>query len=351
MSRFADFLETPQEDLDMMKRHRLALIRSSINQRFYPKRTLKTIQEASNTRTSSDVLGIILKLMALLAVATYIFGYGVALAYSEIFGVPQLTFFSSPLDLVGIAVDLIPFAIVEYFAKASAQLWAFPTSKIEMVTYFGMGVGVALTWCFFALTSRVAIRKRFPIQVLPSEKLLREERWRRVVPRAIGYGGFVTLLLFVARAFAVSLFLAGTTFVTSMALLGYFVARSYADLEIIRPETCTEILSREDWIKPRQTEPKQESSEKTSKRYAKCVKVILLAESKQPQQIIGRVVLGNSEYIVLYDGTFNKEKPRARRIPIKNAIVESADESDNPRRHANAPIDVEQHPVPAANGR
>lgn len=333
----------------MMKRHRLTVIRSSINQRFYPKRTLKPIQEASKTRTSSDVLGIILKLIALLAVATYIFGYGVALAYSEIFGVPQLTFFSSPMDLVGIAVDLIPFAIVEYFAKASAQPWAFPSSEKEMATYFGMGVGVALTWCFFALTSRVVVRKRFPIQVLPSEKLLREERWRRVVPRAIGYGGVVTLLLFVARAFAVSLFLAGTTFVTSMALLGYFVARSYADLEIISPEECVPIVSRGKWIEQRASTAKQQGSATTSKRYARCVKVIL-AENKTQQQIMGRVVIANSDYIVLYDGVFNKGASRARRIPIKNAIVESADESDYQRGNADASAGAEQHRTPEANG-
>ncbi len=318
---------------------------SVIAERLRRRRTLKRPQETSKAKTSSDVLGVILKLIALLAVATYIFGYGAAVAYSEIFGVPQLTFFSSPMDLIGIAADLIPFVLIEFTPRQPTLVWMLQASQMEISTYCAIGVGVALTWWAFAIHSRLERRKRISshsFQILPSEKLLKEERWFLAVPRALVYGGFVTASLFLVRALIAILFFAALTLVMSIGLLGYFVARSYAELEIIRPETCRSILSRQEWIDERETKSKQGGAEEPKKRYARCVKVILPSEGKQPQQIVGRVLLGTSEYIVLYDGTFDKEKPRARRIPIKSAIVESADESDDPRRKKDALADIDQ---------
>lgn len=267
-------------------------------------------------------MNFVLKLLALLSVGMYFYGYGVALAYGELFQMPPSLFFSSPLDLLWLGVEALPFMLERLSSVDLLNPAISPNWQQDFRVYAVSGLGVALIWLLAVVLYRQKWRASLASKAktaLPARDVLANESMARVVARSVGYGVGTFIVLSLLRYVGVLMILCAFGISVLPVAFGYRLGYWHGLEHIVLPSRCAPVLNQ-----MQLTDRLKKVATRNPPAQATCLSVTY-TENRLTKVALGRYVTSTGESMFIYD--VNRH---VQRIPIKAAVIEPAELSGTP---------------------
>jgi hypothetical protein len=271
----------------------------------------------------ADIFNNGFKVLGFLAIGLNFYGYGVVTAYQDLFQVPRALFFSSPLDLLWHGIDTLLFlgdriTSVDLLDPFAAKNW-----RDDILFLALLGCLVTLSWLAVVWAKRQGWSGKTPKQilaaVLPSRAAVENESLGWVIVRGVGYGLATFLLFFILRILGAMFLVVVMAVSVIPVLMGYAVGSGYARTQVIEPESCVSVLSREQHLalknRPTKTAESQAAPAERPAQ-ATCLKVIY-TENEKKKTVVGRYLASSSEYLFVYD-----VHSHLKRLPMKAELLE-----------------------------
>ena len=281
------------------------------------------LNKVNPEKSSLDWMGTIFKFSAILLVCIYVYGYGAVVGYASYFGLPLSAVYSSTSDLLSISYETLFYQILNNFSIQHLTKTFVYLFKENAVNFALTGILIAVIW--FSITQFSKINKQKNInrefKLIPEDNILLSENTKKTLMRSSLYGiaGSV-LLVAIQFSFIIFAFLISTLFLLT-GMTGYSAALQHVEHHIIRPINCDPIHTRLSLIKHFDKQKNKKVETVYLEPTANCIKVTY-SDSQGRKIIAGRSIFAGSEHILIYETT-----GKVTRIPIKNAIIESADDS------------------------
>jgi hypothetical protein len=245
----------------------------------------------------SETLKTLGLLIAVLSAVGALFGYGVAMGFSRVFGLGIGTWFSSPLELISLSGEGVIGVIsalasrTDIFEKLLGYMFGYAAFS-GAALFAGICLSIAVSMGRHRLkswSSKLVSRNRPPAPKSDVNSELSWSRVKRILAVTLGgaIAGFFGIPLFGVALLAVFVVL------SIVPMLGLAGGSSYAVEAVLKPTAC--VSSPASLQEFREQKNKSDTSKVAFG--ADCVEVV---DRNTSRSIKGRLIVSRSSYVVLY---------------------------------------------------